>query len=167
MRRVLALFLLLLGVGTVSAQETTKPFILPVAAPASVSTWLLGQGYGNTVGAYLNGANWYEAGQRLHFGLDFSMPCGTPLVAVADGQVAFVDDMGFGSGPHNLILVHPQAGLTTLYGHLLETPDLRQGERVTQGQVVALSGDPDETWIRAPICILRCVRSTTRPLTTP
>lgn len=127
------------------AQDSGKPLIMPVAGEAGPSTWLLGQGYGNTVGAFLRGKDWYEAGQQLHFGIDLSMQCGTPLVAVADGTVGYVDDMGFGSGPHNLILNHPQLGLTTLYGHLLSTPTLEQGEQVKQGDVVGLSGDPDET----------------------
>ncbi|MDX2159813.1 MAG: M23 family metallopeptidase [bacterium] len=129
---------------SVDAQDN-KPFILPAAEPASPSTWLLGQPYGNTVGAYLRGADWYEAGQRLHFGIDLSMPCGTPLVAIGDGEVAFVDDRGFGSGPHNLLIRHPEPGLISLYGHLLERPLLVPGQWVEQGQVVAYSGDPDET----------------------
>lgn len=137
--------LLLALTSTVGAQSGGKPFILPMADPPGPSTWLLGQPYGNTVGAFLRGADWYEAGQRLHFGLDFTMPCGTPLIAMADGEVIFVDDRGFGSGPHNLLIRHEQAGLITLYGHLLERPQLEPGQRVQQGRVIALSGDPDET----------------------
>ena len=150
MWRVLALLLLFTGIGTVNAQTASKPFILPIASPPGATTWLFGQPYGNTVGAFLTGKNQYEAGQRLHFGLDFSTPCGTPLVAVADGQVAYVDDLSFGSAPHNLILVHPQLGLTTLYGHLLQTPTLTPGANVKQGDVVALSGDPEGTCISRP-----------------
>lgn len=148
MRFIARFFLLALtlsiGAAAVQAQQP-KPFILPVASAPGPSTWLLGQLYGNTVGAFLNGTRWYEAGQRLHFGLDFSMPCGTELVAVADGQVGYADDSGFGSGPHNLILIHPQVGLTTLYGHLLDTPTLEPGTQVKQGDVVGYSGDPDVT----------------------
>lgn len=127
------------------AQTTDKPLILPMQEPASPSTWLLGQPYGNTVGAYRNADRWYSAGQGLHFGLDFPMPCGTPLVAVADGQVTFVDDFGFGSRPHNVIIQHSQLGFSSLYGHLLQTSDIPAGTRVTQGQVIGFSGDPDET----------------------
>lgn len=120
-----------------------KPLDFPVALPAGPSTWLLGQVYGNTVGAFGNADRWYSAGQGLHFGIDISMPCGTPLVAVADGEVKGVDDLGFGSGPHNLILMHEAYGVTTLYGHLLERPPLVNGQWVTRGQVVGYSGDPD------------------------
>ncbi|MBI1258089.1 MAG: peptidoglycan DD-metalloendopeptidase family protein [Chloroflexi bacterium] len=150
MRRFLVLFLLLTGIRLVDAQTAAKPFVLPVASPPGATTWLLGQPYGNTVGAFLTGKNQYEAGQRLHFGLDFSMPCGTPLVAVADGQVGYVDDLSFGSAPHNLILIHAQLGLTTLYGHLLDTPTLEPGTMVKQGDVVAYSGDPEGTCISRP-----------------
>ena len=127
------------------AQSNDKPLILPMQESAGPSTWLLGQPYGNTRGAFRNADRWYSAGQGLHFGLDFIMPCGTPLVAVADGQVTFVDDFGFGSRPHNLIIQHPQLNLSSLYGHLLQTPEITPGTWVTQGQVIGLSGDPDET----------------------
>ncbi|MBN8637224.1 MAG: M23 family metallopeptidase [Anaerolineae bacterium] len=145
MLRKLFLVALLLTTIPLQAQTSSKPFILPMQDPPGASTWLLGQPYGNTIGAYLRGADWYEAGQRLHFGLDFSMECGTELVAMADGEIAFVDDLGFGSGPHNLLIRHANAGVIALYGHLLQRPALNPGDRVTQGQVVGLSGDPDVT----------------------
>jgi len=73
------------------------------------------------------------------------MECGTELIAMADGEVAFVDDLGFGSGPHNLLIRHPAAGVIALYGHLRERPLLVPGQAVTQGQTVGFSGDPDVT----------------------
>lgn len=142
LRKLILVALLLLTI-PVHAQE--KPFILPMREPPGAATWLLGQPYGNTIGAYLRGREWYEAGQQLHFGIDFSMACGTELIAMADGDVLFVDDLGFGSGPHNLLIRHPAAGVIALYGHLLERPALNPGDPVTQGQVVARSGDPDLT----------------------
>lgn len=143
----LTLGVLLLGVGAVAAQDkpNPKPFVLPLAAPASPSTWLLGQPYGNTTGAYNFGTAWYSAGQGLHFGIDISMPCGTPLVAVGDGEVIYVDNLAFGAGPHNLILRHLQAGVTTLYGHLLDRPPVQQYQTVKQGDLIGYSGDPDVT----------------------
>jgi hypothetical protein len=142
---VFVLISALFSVMPASAQDQGKPFIMPVALQAGPSSWLLGQPYGNTTGAYNFGSLWYEAGQGLHFGIDLSMPCGTPLVAVANAEVMGVDDLGFGSAPHNLILRHAESGLTTLYGHLLERPPLVNGQFVEQGQIIALSGDPDST----------------------
>lgn len=134
-----------LAIAPTKAQNNLKSLILPMAEPPGPSTWLLGQAYGNTVGAFNFGAQWYSAGQGLHFGLDFPMPCGTQLVAAGDGVVAFVDNLSFGSGPHNLLIRHDALGVITLYGHLLERPPLVEGQWVTAGQPIALSGDPDIT----------------------
>lgn len=141
----LVLLLLLSFSSNTFAQNPAKPFILPVAAPPGPNTWLLGQPYGNTIGAFLRGADWYEAGQRLHFGIDLSMRCGTELVAIGNGTVIFVDDLGFGSGPHNLLIRHDDVGLVSLYGHLRERPLLVPGQLVQQGDVIGYSGDPDIT----------------------
>src|SRR5262245_2912869 len=98
--KILLLFFLALGVllpSSVHAQET-KPFILPFQQPPGPNTWLLGQLYGNTTGAYSNRRQFYTAGQGLHFGLDFSAPCGTPLIAIGDGVVLGADT-SMGSAP--------------------------------------------------------------------
>ena len=89
--------LLALGVGPASAQDAAppgRPFILPFLDPPGPDTWLLGQTYGNTVGAYFNRKTTYQFSQGIHFGIDLSAPCGTEVVAVADGVVALVDARG-------------------------------------------------------------------------
>ncbi len=152
MGRVMMGLLMLVGITAwaASAQAQARPLVMPVGTPAGPATWLFGQAYGNTPGAYNFGEAWYRAGQGLHFGIDLSMPCGTPLVAVADGVVAFADDLGFGSGPHNLILRHEALGITTLYGHLQAYPLVRPGQTVRQGDLVGYSGDPDVTCFSRP-----------------
>ena len=144
-RFVVIVTLLLSFVLSTQAQTPERPLILPFQDPPGIDTWLLGQAYGNTTGAYRFGDQWYSAGQGLHFGLDFSAPCGTPLVAVADGTVAFVDNLNFGSAPHNVLLRHEALGLTTLYGHLQSRAPLTQGASISQGDFVGYSGDPDGT----------------------
>jgi len=124
------------------------PFILPFAGPPGPDTWLLGQPYGNTTGAYVQRNIFYQAGQGLHFGLDFSAPCGTEIVAIGDGLVSEVDSR-HGSLPHNLTIDHPN-GYSSFYGHLLETPSLTPGQPVRQGEVIALSGDSFGTCRSAP-----------------
>lgn len=124
------------------------PFILPFKAPPGPSTWLLGQPYGNTTGAFANRTIFYQAGQGLHFGLDFSAPCGTEIIAIGNGIVSEVDGP-HGSLPHNLMIDHPN-GYSSFYGHLLETPQLTPGQRVKQGEVIALSGDSFDTCQSAP-----------------
>ncbi len=87
-----------------------KPFILPFKEPPGANTWLLAQAYGNTVGAYLQRDTTYAAGQGIHFGVDLSAPCGTEIVAMADGVVFAADDLRFGAAPHNLMIDHPDLG---------------------------------------------------------
>ena len=140
--------------GRAIAQESTptpesKPFSLPVADPPGPHSWYLGQTYGNTVGAFFQRDTTYRAGQGLHFGLDFAMPCGTRLVAIGDGTVAKVDAPEHGSRPHNLLL-QLDAGYAALYGHLSERPNLQVGQRVKQGEFVAVSGDSFGTCHSAP-----------------
>lgn len=131
----------------VSAAE--KPFRLPFSSPPGLDTWLLIQPYGNTAFAYRNRVSVYGAGQGLHFGLDFAARCGTPVVSVGDGIVSEVDNPNHGAAPHNLTIDHPNQ-IASFYGHLLETPDLEVGQEVKAGEVIARSGDPDETCTGRP-----------------
>lgn len=137
-----------------SAQEgspvsTERPFRLPFDQPAGLETWLMAQPYGNTTGAYRQRFTTYGASGGIHFGLDLSAPCGTEIVAIADG-IVFAVDGPFGSPPHNLMIDHPQYGYASMYGHLLEAPDLRPGDIVKAGQVIALTGDTGETCYSRP-----------------
>lgn len=134
----------------VAQSEAEKPFILPFKEPPGPDTWLLAQPYGNTIGAYFQRDTTYRAGQGIHFGIDFSARCGTEIVAIADGVVFAVDNLNFGSLPHNLMIDHPELGYASFYGHLLERPALRVGQTVKAGEVVALSGDPAETCYGRP-----------------
>lgn len=131
-------------------EETPPPFSLPFDMPPGPSTWLMGQFYGNTTSAYRFRNIWYPRGQGLHFGLDFSVPCGTEVVAIGAGVVAKVDASEHGSGPHNLVIRHEEAGYVSLYGHLMERPRLNVGQAVQRGEVIGLSGDPDESCTSRP-----------------
>jgi hypothetical protein len=122
---------------------------LPFAQPSGPDTWLMGQPYGNTTGAYRQRFTTYGASGGIHFGLDLAAPCGTEVVAIADG-IVFAVDGPFGSPPHNLMIDHPQLGYASMYGHLLEAPDMIPGQRVEQGEVIALTGDSAETCYLRP-----------------
>lgn len=130
--------------------ETRRPFLLPFREPAGPYTWLLAQPYGNTTGAYRQRTTTYSASQGIHFGVDFSTPCRTELLAMADGVVFAADNLNFGSAPHNLMIDHPQLGYASFYGHLLERPKMQPGQPVKAGNVVALSGDPAGTCYGRP-----------------
>lgn len=126
--------------------QVPKPaglFGLPFAGPAGPDTWMVGQVYGNTTGAYRMRSSGYRSGQGIHFGLDLAAPCGTPVLAIGDGVVQEVDG-SHGSPPHNLVIDHGN-GLSSLYGHLLKKSSLKVGQKVKKGQVVAFSGDSEQT----------------------
>ncbi len=127
------------------AEPAPRPFSLPFAMPPGPDTWLLGQAYGNTTGAFRQRRSTYRAAQGLHFGVDFPAPCGLDVAAMADGVVFAADAMSFGAAPHNLMIDHPDLGYATFYGHLLERPNLRPGQTVARGEVVAKVGDPGIT----------------------
>jgi murein DD-endopeptidase MepM/ murein hydrolase activator NlpD len=119
-----------------------RPFRLPFLDPPGPSTWLLGQTYGNTTGAYRQRRIIYEAGQGVHFGVDLSARCGYPIAAIGDGVVTKVDALEHGSAPHNLMIDHAN-GYASFYGHLLERPALEVGQALQAGEIVAKVGDPD------------------------
>ncbi|WP_412060539.1 M23 family metallopeptidase [Rubrivirga sp. IMCC45206] len=77
---------------------------------------------------------------RMHAGVDFPTPVGTPLYAAGDGTVSFVGTKG---GYGNVIEVdHPLAGKVTRYAHLSRVADgVRVGSAVQRGQTVAYSGN--------------------------
>src|SRR3712207_1523334 len=118
---------LLLAVGPAGRAQTPegviavpqRPFPLPFLEPPGPTTWLWGQPYGNTTGAYRQRFTTYGASGGIHFGIDLGAPCATEIVAIADG-VVFAIDGPFGSPPHNLMIDHPQYGYASMYGHLLE-----------------------------------------------
>lgn len=93
--------------------------------------------------------------EGLHGGLDIAQPEGTPLVAMADGEVILnhggVDGGIGGIGGIGLWLRHDpeDTGLDKHvfieYKHLREMPALEPGDRVKMGQVVAHTGNTGTT----------------------
>lgn len=74
-----------------------------------------------------------------HAGVDFGAPCGTPVVAVADGIAASVDigtnaQQAHGYGNY-VIITHPD-GSTTLYGHMGTGTLIPNGTAVKAGQQI-------------------------------
>jgi murein DD-endopeptidase MepM/ murein hydrolase activator NlpD len=75
--------------------------------------------------------------KHFHTGIDIAAPLGAPVMAAADGLVVAVGHSSVGYG--NFVVVAHGGGVATLYGHLLQT-DVRVGDRVLRGQVIALEG---------------------------
>ena len=78
--------------------------------------------------------------RRLHAGVDFPTPVGTPLYAAGDGRISFVGTRG---GYGTVVEVeHPLAGKLTRYAHLSRAAEgVREGAEVRRGQTIAYSGD--------------------------
>ncbi|MFN2114899.1 MAG: M23 family metallopeptidase [Anaerolineae bacterium] len=146
---VVALVLTLLTLsGALATSAAPRPFGLPFLEPPGPGTWFVSQSYGNTVFAYYERGTMYRSGQGLHMGLDLAAACGTPVASIGDGVILSVDGRG-GSPPHNLMIDH-ENGFVSFYGHLLERPSVEVGQRVSRGQIVALSGDMYGSCYEAP-----------------
>jgi hypothetical protein len=77
-----------------------------------------------------------------HAAEDYHQPAGTPVYAMADGEVSFTGPMG-GYG-WLVIIDHPQANLYSLYGHLSPSRWRIKKGPVARGQLIAYLGDDDE-----------------------
>lgn len=86
-----------------------------------------------------------ERNKGLHGGIDLSLTPGTPLLAVADGEVIALGEGGALEGNFIWIQHTPtDTGLSVFvfskYQHLSVTPALNVGDRVKAGTIVGLSG---------------------------
>ena len=81
-----------------------------------------------------------EYGERwgkMHKGLDIAADIGEPVYAIADGEVIYAGDGLRGYG--NVVIVRHDRTMSSLYAHNSELK-VKQGDRVTQGTLVALLG---------------------------
>jgi murein DD-endopeptidase MepM/ murein hydrolase activator NlpD len=80
---------------------------------------------------------------RLHAGMDFAAPCGSPVYAAADGEVILATPVGQSGGYGNRLVIshglHGGVDLTTTYNHL--TGFAVTTGHVARGQLVAYSGN--------------------------
>ena len=74
---------------------------------------------------------------KLHLGLDFTAPAGTPIYATADGTIEFAGNRGDGYGNH--IIINHGFGYKTLYGHMYRIK-ANVGQRVKRGEVIGWVG---------------------------
>jgi len=74
---------------------------------------------------------------KMHKGLDFTAPQGTPIYATGNGVVA---EAGFTeSGYGNHVLINHGYGYETLYGHMVRVK-ARVGQRVKRGELIGWVG---------------------------
>lgn len=74
---------------------------------------------------------------KLHPGLDFAAPAGTPIYATANGTVEFAGNRGDGYG--NNVIINHGYGYKTLFGHMFRIK-ARAGQSVKRGEVIGWVG---------------------------
>ena len=74
---------------------------------------------------------------RIHEGLDFAAPMGSPIRAVSSGRVVY---SGWATGYGYVVIVEHQRGLRTLYAHNSKLL-VSVGESVGKGEVISRSGN--------------------------
>lgn len=75
---------------------------------------------------------------RMHKGVDYAAPTGTPVKSTGEGKIAF---RGNKSGFGNVVIVQHGGKYSTVYGHLSRFKSGQGvGSRVQQGQVIGYVG---------------------------
>lgn len=77
---------------------------------------------------------------RMHPGLDFHAPVGSPVFATGDG---IIKDAKSGGGLGRFVKVeHKTAGYVTVYAHLSKiAPGIRRGNKIKRGDLLGYSGN--------------------------
>lgn len=90
---------------------------------------------------------------RMHQGVDFGAPSGSPIMAAASGTVAYAAPHG---GHGNYVMLKHNKDLSTGYAHMSRFA-VRPGQQVSQGQVIGYVGSTGlstgphlhyEVWLR-------------------
>jgi len=80
---------------------------------------------------------------KMHKGVDFAAPTGTPILAAGDGVVT---EANFVGAYGNLVKIKHSASLTTAYAHASRfASGIKRGSRIKQGQVIAYVGTTGRT----------------------
>ncbi|HXE28319.1 MAG TPA: peptidoglycan DD-metalloendopeptidase family protein [Stellaceae bacterium] len=75
---------------------------------------------------------------RMHQGVDFAVPAGTPIMASGDGVIA---SAGWAGGYGNMIVLRHNGTYSTAYGHMSHiAKGIKAGVHVHQGEVIGYVG---------------------------
>ncbi len=75
---------------------------------------------------------------KMHKGLDFTAPQGTPVYATGNGTVEVAGQTGDGFGNH--VVINHGYGYETLYGHMYKVK-VNVGQKVERGEVIGWVGN--------------------------
>ncbi|MCG7857392.1 M23 family metallopeptidase [Flavihumibacter sp.] len=74
---------------------------------------------------------------KMHAGLDFAAPQGTPIYATANGTIKLAGNTGNGYGNH--VIINHGYGYESLYGHMYKIKG-RSGQRIKRGEIIGYVG---------------------------
>ena len=75
--------------------------------------------------------------RKMHWGIDFSAPKGTPIYATGDGKVISVKQRKSGYGNH--VIISHGFGYKSLYAHMHKI-SVKVGEKIKKGEVIGSIG---------------------------
>ncbi len=79
----------------------------------------------------------FTKARKMHWGMDFTAPRGTPIYASGDGVVKRADSRATGYGKH--IRIEHGYGYTSLYAHLYKY-NVRKNQKVKRGDLIGFVG---------------------------
>lgn len=79
----------------------------------------------------------FTKARKMHWGMDFTAPRGTPIYASGDGTVTRADNNASGYGKH--IRIDHGYGYMSLYAHLSKY-NVRRGQQVKRGDLIGFVG---------------------------
>jgi murein DD-endopeptidase MepM/ murein hydrolase activator NlpD len=74
---------------------------------------------------------------RMHNGLDFAAPQGTPIYSTGNGLIKIAGNTGNGFGNH--VVINHGYGYETVYGHMVKVK-VNSGQRVRRGELIGWVG---------------------------
>lgn len=104
---------------------------IPAIVPISKGTERLISGFGYRIHPI------YKV-LRMHTGVDFTAPMGTPIYASGDGVVVEAENNRSGYGL--MVTIDHGYGYQTLYAHLSKI-NVKKGQRVKRGEIIGLVGN--------------------------
>ncbi|QXG07820.1 hypothetical protein [Curtobacterium phage Reje] len=107
--------------------------------PFKYSQYVIQTGYWAPLAQYGMRVNPVSGVYRLHAGLDFGGAgiTGLPIPAAAAGTVAAA---GYNAGMGNHVWINHAGGFQTRYFHMVTTPKVATGAKVTKGQILGNVG---------------------------
>jgi murein DD-endopeptidase MepM/ murein hydrolase activator NlpD len=79
----------------------------------------------------------FTKARKMHYGMDFTAPKGTPVYAAGDGKVTRADNNSSGYGKH--IRIEHGYGYLSLYAHL-SAYNVKKGQKVKRGDLIGFVG---------------------------